>query len=83
MRIWQRFNSLPPLVGGKLDVILHPDIDHVPGGPHDTSAAPCHGGHGQALPETDLFSVRRHRLLGHLVDGEPGGGVGELSEQGG
>ena len=72
--------SLAPLLWGQLDVILHPDIDHVTRGPHDASAAARHGGHGQTLSEPDLLSVGRHALLGHLVDGEPGGGVGELSE---
>ena len=39
------------------------------------------GRHHQALAEADLLSVGGHRLLGHLVDGEPGGGVGELPQQ--
>ena len=76
-------DSLAPLVRGQLDVILHPDIDHVPRGAHNAPAAPRHGGHGQTLPETDLLPIGRHALLGHLVDGEPSGGVGQLSEKGG
>ena len=39
-------DSLAPLVRGQLDVILHPDVDHVPRGAHDAPAAPRHRGHG-------------------------------------
>ena len=76
-------DSLSSLLRRQLDVILHPDIDHVARGAHYAPAAPRHRGHGQALPEPDLLPVGRHALLGHLVDGEPGGGVGQLPQKGG
>ncbi len=72
---------LSPLVQGQLDVVLHPDVDHVPRGANEATHGPGQPGHGHPLGEGDGLPARGHPLLGHFVDGEPGGGVGQLSDQ--
>ena len=57
---------LPALVLGQLDVVLHADVDHVPGRAHEAADAAGEGGHPHAGHEGDRLAVRGDLLLGDL-----------------